>query len=247
MSAVAAPPLDALDTAALEAALSAALEAIAAEFRQVAFASSLGAEDMVLTEAIVRARVPVRVFTLDTGRLHAETLALIEAVRARYGLAIEVVRPQAEAVAAYVAAHGANAFYESVALRQRCCAIRKVEPLRRALTGADAWITGLRRAQSTTRTGLAAREHDAVHGIVKLNPLADWSEAQVWSVIRARSIPYNPLHDKGYPSIGCEPCTRAIRPGEDVRAGRWWWESTDSRECGLHVAPAGEYQETASP
>ena len=247
MSAVAAPPLDALDTAALEAALSAALEAIAAEFRQVAFASSLGAEDMVLTEAIVRARVPVRVFTLDTGRLHAETLALIEAVRARYGLAIEVVRPQAEAVAAYVAAHGANAFYESVALRQRCCAIRKVEPLRRALTGADAWITGLRRAQSTTRTGLAAREHDAVHGIVKFNPLADWSEAQVWSVIRARSIPYNPLHDKGYPSIGCEPCTRAIRPGEDVRAGRWWWESTDSRECGLHVAPAGEYQETASP
>ena len=146
-------------------------------------------------------------------------------------------------MARYVKEHGLNAFYESVDLRKRCCHIRKVEPLARALTGRDAWITGLRRSQSVTRTDLPLREHDTVHGIPKFNPLADWSEAEVWACIRARAVPYNALHDRGYPSIGCEPCTRAIRPGEDVRAGRWWWESSNAKECGLHVSPLGKPSE----
>ena len=221
----------------LETRLLDRLAAISREFPRVAFASSLGAEDMVITDAILTARLPIAIFTLDTGRLHDETLDLIERIRVRYGVALEVFRPPAPAVEAYVAAHGKNAFYESVELRRACCGIRKVEPLRRALAGRDAWITGLRRAQSVTRTELPRREYDAAHSIEKFNPLADWSEADVWSWLRARQVPWNALHDRGYPSIGCEPCTRAIRPGEDVRAGRWWWESADKRECGLHVAP----------
>jgi phosphoadenosine phosphosulfate reductase len=219
-------------------ALEARLRAIVAEYRNVAFASSLGAEDMVLTDAILGAGLPIAIFTLDTGRLHGETLALLQRIRERYGREIEVFRPLAAEVDRYVAQHGLNAFYESVELRKRCCHIRKVEPLKRALAGRDAWITGLRREQSITRAGLALREADSVHGIAKFNPLADWSEAQVWAYLRERAVPYNPLHERGYPSIGCEPCTRAIRPGEDIRAGRWWWEQRDSRECGLHVAPA---------
>ena len=144
-------------------------------------------------------------------------------------------RPEAGAVERHVAEHGAYAFYESVELRKACCQIRKVEPLKRALAGRGAWITGQRRAQSTTRGELHLEEHDPTFGLYKFNPLAEWSEADVWGVIRALGIPYNPLHDQGYPSIGCEPCTRAIRPGEDLRAGRWWWESSDSKECGLHA------------
>ncbi len=212
------------------------LARIAGEFPRVAFASSLGAEDMVLADAILTGAHPVRIFTLDTGRLHAETLGLVNRIANRYGCAVEIVRPDAEAVSGYVASHGANAFYESIELRKRCCHIRKVEPLRRALASADAWITGLRRSQSATRSDLPERVFDEQHGIFKFNPLADWEEADVWRYLRGRDVPYNPLHDKGYPSIGCEPCTRAIRPGEDIRAGRWWWESSDSRECGLHVA-----------
>jgi phosphoadenosine phosphosulfate reductase len=146
-----------------------------------------------------------------------------------------VYRPVAAAVDAHVAAHGAYAFYESVELRKACCQIRKVEPLKRALAGRGAWITGQRRQQSTTRGELPLEEQDATFGLYKFNPLAEWSEEEVWAVIRALDIPYNPLHDQGYPSIGCEPCTRAIRPGEDLRAGRWWWESSDSKECGLHA------------
>ena len=222
--------------AELETQLLDRLAAISREFPRAAFASSLGAEDMVITDAIFTARLPIAIFTLDTGRLHDETLDLIERIRVRYGVALEVFRPLDPAVEAYVAAHGKNAFYESVELRRACCGIRKVEPLRRALAGRDAWITGLRRAQSVTRTALPRREYDAAHGIEKFNPLADWSEADVWSWLRAREVPWNALHDRGYPSIGCEPCTRAIRPGEDVRAGRWWWELADNRECGLHVA-----------
>ncbi len=212
------------------------LDAIAREFPRVSLASSLGAEDMVLTDIILRERLPVRIFTLDTGRLHADTVGLIGRVKVHYGHDIEVFRPVEESVDAYVREHGANAFYESVDLRKRCCAIRKVEPLARALSGQQAWVTGLRRAQAVTRTDLPWREHDAVHGIEKFNPLADWSEDDVWTYLRGAAVPYNPLHDRGYPSIGCDPCTRAIRPGEDVRAGRWWWESSDSKECGLHVA-----------
>ena len=223
--------------------LTARLEAIVAEFPGSAFASSLGAEDMVVTDAILSAGLPITVFTLETGRLHRETLDLLERVRSHYGHEIEAFRPDPDAMARYVKEHGLNAFYESVDLRKRCCHIRKVEPLARALAGRNAWITGLRRTQSVTRTDLPLREHDPVHGIPKFNPLADWSEAEVWACIRDRGVPYNALHDHGYPSIGCEPCTRAIRPGEDIRAGRWWWESSNAKECGLHVSPLGNSSE----
>jgi len=218
------------------------LAAIAGAFPRMAFASSLGAEDMVLTDAIIRAGLAIEIFTLDTGRLHAETLDVIDRVKARYGYDITVVRPEAAVVEAYVRDHGTNAFYESVELRKACCRIRKVEPLARALAGKGAWITGLRRAQATTRSDLALREDDAVHGIPKFNPLAEWSEQEVWAYLRSHEVPYNALHDRGFPSIGCDPCTRAIKPGEDVRAGRWWWESADSKECGLHIAPDGTLQ-----
>lgn len=204
-------------------------------YPDAALASSLAAEDMVLTHALYAGGSDLEVFTLDTGRLHAETLGVLDAVRERYGREVTVYRPDAEAVERHVAEHGAYAFYESVDLRRACCQIRKVEPLKRALAGRGAWITGQRRAQSTTRGELPLEEADATFGLHKFNPLAEWSEEEVWAVIRALDIPYNPLHDQGYPSIGCEPCTRAIRPGEDLRAGRWWWESSDSKECGLHA------------
>ncbi|WP_291376991.1 MULTISPECIES: phosphoadenylyl-sulfate reductase [Achromobacter] len=204
-------------------------------YPDAALASSLAAEDMVLTHAIYDSGLDLEVFTLDTGRLHAETLGVLDAVRERYGREVTVYRPVKAAVDEHVAAHGAYAFYESVDLRKACCQIRKVEPLKRALAGRGAWITGQRRAQSTTRGELLLEEDDATFGLYKFNPLAEWSEDDIWSAIRALGIPYNPLHDQGYPSIGCEPCTRAIRPGEDLRAGRWWWESSDSKECGLHA------------
>lgn len=213
------------------------LARIAREHAPAALASSLGAEDMVLADAILRAQLGVEIFTLDTGRLHAETLALLERVRERYGYEIRVLHPQAEAVAAYVSEFGLNAFYDSLELRQRCCRIRKVEPLRRALQGKAAWITGLRRAQSASRVELAHEEIDREHGLLKFNPLADWSEADVWGYLRAREVPYNTLHDRGFRSIGCGPCTRAIEPGEDPRAGRWWWENAQTKECGLHRRP----------
>lgn len=216
-------------------ALQASLVEIARRHPDAAVASSLAAEDMVLTHAIFGAGLPLQVFTLDTGRLHAETLAMLDRIASTYRREVQVYRPDTQAVAAHVARHGTHAFYESVELRKACCEIRKVEPLRRALVGRGAWITGQRRAQAATRGGLPEEEHDAVFGLYKYNPLAAWSEEDVWNVIHALEIPYNPLHDQGYPSIGCDPCTRAIRPGEDVRAGRWWWESSDSKECGLHV------------
>jgi phosphoadenosine phosphosulfate reductase len=213
----------------------ATLARIAAEHSPAVFASSLAAEDMVLTDLILRAKLPILIFTLETGRLHAETLGMVDRVREVYGYEIALYKPEAAAVEAYVAAHGLNAFYKSVEMRKECCRIRKVEPLNRALAGNKAWITGQRRAQSTTRAELAIQEDDAAHGMQKFNPLADWSEDDVWNYLRAQGAPYNPLHDKGYPSIGCEPCTRAIQPGEDIRAGRWWWEQPESKECGLHV------------
>lgn len=215
--------------------LLAQLARIAQRFPDAALASSLAAEDMVLTHAIFSSDVGLDVFTLDTGRLHAQTLGVLDAVRARYSRTMTVYRPDEQAVQAHVAAHGKFAFYESVELRKACCQIRKVEPLRRALNGRAAWITGQRRSQAATRVELADEEHDAVFGLHKFNPLAAWSEEEIWNVIHALDIPYNPLHEQGYPSIGCEPCTRAVRPGEDVRAGRWWWESSDSKECGLHA------------
>ena len=199
-------------------------------------ASSLGAEDQVLTDLIARAGLPIAVATLDTGKLHGETLALIDAIDRRYGLRVERYRPVHEAVIVFVGRHGEHAMRESVALRKACCAMRKVEPLGRMLAGRTAWITGLRREQSTDR---AAVEFESVDdaGRAKLSPLADWSWADVWHYLRIHDVPYNALHDRFYPSIGCAPCTRAVALGEDSRAGRWWWEQ-GVKECGLHV-PAG--------
>ncbi len=211
------------------------LEKIASEFTPAVFASSLAAEDMVLTDLILRRQLNIGIFSLETGRLHKETLAMLDKIRATYTVDIQLFKPNLAAVEDYVRQHGINAFYDSVDMRKECCRIRKVEPLNRALKDKKAWITGQRRAQSATRTELAVQEDDVAHAMQKFNPLADWSEDDVWHYIRSNNVPYNALHDKGYPSIGCEPCTRAIQPGEDVRAGRWWWENPESKECGLHV------------
>lgn len=215
------------------------LRLIALEHAPVALASSLSAEDMVITDAILRHGLDIVIFTLDTGRLHADTLNVIAAIRERYSYEVQVFRPDPVSVSEYVAGFGRDGFYESVELRKRCCRLRKVEPLERALAGKAAWITGQRRDQATTRAEMKIQEHDAAHGIVKFNPLADWSENDLWETIRDRNIPYNTLHDQSYRSIGCAPCTRPTVAGEDVRAGRWWWELNEVRECGLHVAPDG--------
>jgi phosphoadenosine phosphosulfate reductase len=217
------------------AATSEILERIARDFSPAVFASSLAAEDMVLTDMILKQGLAIGIFSLETGRLHPETLAVLDQVKEVYGYDIELYRPQPDAVDAYVAHKGLNAFYDSVDLRRECCHIRKVEPLGRALAGKRAWVTGQRRAQSTTRAELPVQEDDLAHNMIKFNPLADWSEVDVWDYLRANNVPYNKLHDQGFPSIGCAPCTRAVNPGEDVRAGRWWWENPDSKECGLHL------------
>jgi phosphoadenosine phosphosulfate reductase len=215
--------------------LDALLDSIAQRHEHVKLASSLAAEDMLLTHAILSRGVGIGIFSLNTGRLHAETLGMIDRVKERYAYDIEQLHPLQEAVDEYVRDHGLNAFYESIDLRKSCCGIRKVEPLHRALKDVSAWVTGQRREQSVTRVELHEEEHDAPRNIAKFNPLADWTEADVWAYLEAFDVPVNPLHARGYPSIGCEPCTRAIRPGEDSRAGRWWWESRDTKECGLHV------------
>ena len=212
-----------------------ALKDISARHADALFASSFGAEDMLLTHAIFESGVPIQVFTLDTGRLPDETLAMIDVVQRHYGMEIQVLKPDAAAVRAHVAEYGEFGFYESVEVRKACCAIRKVQPLRLALQGHSAWLTGQRREQSLTRSALADVEYDTVFGLQKYNPLAAWTDKDVWAAIRCKAIPYNALHDKGYPSIGCEPCTRALRPGEEARAGRWWWEQKRSKECGLHA------------
>jgi phosphoadenosine phosphosulfate reductase len=224
---------EALETKNAEALLAWAL----GEFHpRIALAASFGAEDVVLIDMLIRLDPTARVFALDTGRLPAETYSLMDAIRERYGLAVEVYFPQAEAVEAMSREHGVNLFYTSIEKRKLCCRVRKVEPLGRALRGLDAWITGLRREQAVTRAQVRKVEVDPEHGgLIKLNPLADWTSEQVWAYIRAHDVPYNALHDRGYPSIGCAPCTRAVEPGEDPRAGRWWWESADTKECGLHV------------
>jgi phosphoadenosine phosphosulfate reductase len=214
------------------------LRRIAARHAPAVLASSFGAEDMVLIDLIGRHVLPIRVFTLDTGRLHEETYALIDRVRDHYGLSIATHAPDAAALEAFVDANGVSPFYRSVELRRACCAVRKTAPLARALAGKGAWITGLRRAQSVTRSDVALEEFDAVHGIPKFSPLIDWSDGDVWDYLRTHGVPYNPLHDRGFPSIGCAPCTRAVAPGDDVRAGRWWWEHPEHKECGLHRRPA---------
>lgn len=200
----------------------------------VRFATSLSPEDMVLTDMMARQGIPVETFTLDTGKLHAETLALIEVVQNRYAIEINRVYPHSEELEALEREQRFSAIYESLIARKSCCEVRKVRPLARALAGADAWITGQRRSQSTTRAQLPLTEHDPVHGIEKLNPLALWSAEQVADYLRRNYVPTNPLHSQGYRSIGCAPCTRAIGPHEHERAGRWWWEDPEHKECGLH-------------
>ena len=211
------------------------LARIARDFNPATFANSLGAEDMVLTDLILKSKLPIQIFSLDTGRLPPETYDLMGAVEKHYKTQLTVFFPRADDVELYVRNQGINGFYDSVTLRKACCAIRKVEPLKRALAGKRAWITGMRAEQAATRGNLAVQEYDEGNGLEKFNPLADWSEKEVWTYIKQNNVPYNALHDKFYPSIGCAPCTRAISPGEDVRAGRWWWEAPESKECGLHV------------
>ncbi len=203
---------------------------------RVALASSFGAEDVVLVDMISRLGRKPRIFALDTGRLHEATYEVMERARERYGVAIEVYYPQREAVEELERQHGFYSFRESPEARRLCCKIRKVEPLERALSGLEAWITGLRREQSVTRTEVQFVERDSAHGgIIKLNPLAHWTNEQVWDYLRRHDVPYNRLHDEGFLSIGCEPCTRAVAPGEHPRAGRWWWEAPEHKECGLHA------------
>lgn len=203
---------------------------------KLTLACSFGAEDVVLVDLLAKIVKSPRVFVLDTGRLHQETYNVMEELRKKYGLEFEVYVPDQSEVESLLANKGPNSMYESVENRKECCQIRKVRPLQRALADREAWVTGLRRSQSVTRSNLAKIEVDFVHGgIAKLNPLADWSEDAIWAYIRLHNVPYNALHDQGFPSIGCAACTRAIKPGEGVRAGRWWWESPEQKECGLHV------------
>jgi phosphoadenosine phosphosulfate reductase len=214
------------------------LKSAIAEFgnsHEVTFANSMGAEDMMLTDLILRENLPIEIFSLDTGRLPAETYNLISEVEKTYNTRLKIMFPLADTVENYVRIHGINAFYESVDLRKACCHMRKVEPLQRALKGKKAWVTGMRAQQSATRTELPLRQFDQANGLEKFNPLSDWSEQEIWAYISMHKVPYNTLHDQFYPSIGCAPCTRAVALGEDVRAGRWWWEDPDSKECGLHA------------
>jgi phosphoadenosine phosphosulfate reductase len=200
-------------------------------------ATSLGAEDMVITDLIARHKLPIAIGTLETGMLHTETVDLIGRIEQRYGLSVEVYRPQADAVIHFVKNHGEKAMYESIDLRKGCCGIRKLEPLSRMLDQRSAWVTGLRREQSNNRGDVPFNELDD-KGRTKFNPLADWTWNDIWHYIAVNDVPYNPLHDQFMPSIGCAPCTRAIAVGEEFRAGRWWWEDEKAKECGLHVHEA---------
>lgn len=209
------------------------------EFGQlVCLSSSMGAEDQVLTDLSLKINPAFRIFTLDTGRVFPETLNLIDKTREHYHTSIEVFFPDYALVQQMVRENGVNLFYQSVEYRKLCCRIRKIEPLKRALTGMKAWITGIRKDQTIDRFQTEVVEWDEANQLVKINPLYRWSEKMVWEYIHTHQVPYNELHDKGFPSIGCQPCTRAISPGEDIRAGRWWWEDQGHKECGLHVKDA---------
>ena len=213
----------------------------AAQFSPLTQASSLGAEDMVVTHLIAETRIACSIFVLDTRMLHAETLALVGQLEARYALTVDVYQPDAAVAMQFVAANGADAMYKSLALRKACCDLRKMEPLGRALKGKKGWLTGLRREQSTARAEVHDVEQQLLTGEgeplmrAKINPLAEWTQGDIWHFIASHDIPYNPLHDAFFPSIGCAPCTRAVTLGEDVRSGRWWWEHESAKECGLHV------------
>jgi phosphoadenosine phosphosulfate reductase len=206
-------------------------------FPDAALACSLGLEDVALVHLASQLPSPPRVFVLDAGRLHPETYDVLDALRRRYALPIEVYSPDGPSLEAFVNVNGPNAFRDSLELRKACCRIRKVEPLGRALKGASAWITGLRRGQGPTRSDLRTFEADPDHGNIRVSPLLDWTLEDVRAFVKAHHVPYNPLHDQGFPSIGCAPCTRAVAPGEDERSGRWWWERPEHKECGLHRRP----------
>ena len=211
------------------------LEGFLNEFKgRIALSSSLGLEDQVLTHMVSKIDKATKIFTLDTGRLFPETYDLIHRTNSKYGLKMNVYFPDAMQVEEMAGTKGINLFFESIENRKLCCNIRKLQPLKRAFAGLDVWICGLRREQSVTRHDMQRIEWDEANGLIKLNPLIDWSEADVLEFVKTHGIPYNPLHDKGFPSIGCQPCTRAIFPGEDIRAGRWYWENPDTKECGLH-------------
>lgn len=205
---------------------------------KIAFASSMGAEDQVITDMLAKIDPSVKIFTLDTGRMFPETYDLIEKTNARYKLNINIYFPEREQVEEMVNEKGLNLFYDSIENRRRCCHVRKIVPLKRALSNLEVWISGLRRSQSVTRTAVQMVEWDEGNNLIKINPLLNWDEEEVWDYIKKHNVPYNTLHNKGFASIGCQPCTRAIQPGEDVRAGRWWWENPKLRECGLHVKPS---------
>ncbi len=212
---------------------------IGKKFPGAIFTTSLGMEDQALTWAIAKAKSPVKIITLQTGRLFPETIELIKTTKKRFGLDIVEFFPHEADLENYTKKYGLNGFYDSVEARKACCGFRKVAPLKRALKGADAWITGLRSGQSQNREKIATAEWDEGFSLVKINPLADYSLEQILRLIEENKIPVNPLHQRNYPSIGCEPCTRAIKPGEDERAGRWWWEQNQNQECGLHDLKAG--------
>lgn len=211
------------------------LSEIAAEHQDVRFATSLAAEDMVVTDAIVKSGAKISLFTLATGRLHQETIDMTSQVQKHYGVSVARVAPEASDVEAFIAQYGLNGFYDTEEAKKACCGARKIKPLNKALLGADAWLTGQRREQAVTRSDLPLRELDDARNIAKYNPLFDWTESEVWAYLQTKQVPIHPLHFQGYPSIGCEPCTRAVKAGEDIRAGRWWWLQQDSKECGLHV------------
>ena len=231
-------PTDALSKSELArktATLKQRLLDIAARFQDIRFATSLAAEDMVITDAIAKSKANIQLFTLATGRLHQETVDMTKTTEKHYGISIAKVYPEESDVEVFIDQYGMNCFYDGEVAKKACCGARKIKPLNAALLGADAWLTGQRREQSTTRVELNLEELDDAHGITKFNPLFDWTEADIWAYIKQKGVPVHPLHLKGYPSIGCEPCTRQVKQGEDIRAGRWWWLQSDSKECGLHV------------
>ena len=203
-------------------------------YKEVALSSSLAAEDQALSDVILKHDKSARIFTLDTGRLHPETYDVMDATNLKYNIKIDVYFPNEQSVQELYKTQGVNGHYESIEKRKHCCFVRKIEPLKRALQGLDIWFTGLRASQSVTRTEMPLVEYDANFDVIKVNPLIDWNEEDVWTYIKENRVPYNKLHDQGFPSIGCAPCTRAVKDGEDIRAGRWWWENPEHKECGLH-------------
>jgi len=215
------------------------LRAAVADYKNVCYANSLGSESVVLTDLIWEFVPEIEIFSIDTGRLYPETYDLIERVQHRYGRALRMYYPEASDLEEWVGKNGINGFRDSLDQRHGCCGIRKVAPFRRAVAGKSAWVTGIRRAQSASRALAAPVEWDHEYGLHKVSPLLEWSETEIWDYIRKKRLPYNSLHDTGFPSIGCAPCTRAVSPGEDERSGRWWWERSDSRECGLHPRRKG--------